>query len=310
MQFRELPLSALRAFEAAARLTSFKDAAEELGVTPAALSYQIRNLEDLYGVQLFERRNRTVLLTEAGERLAPGVSSGFSELAAAVEHLTDDEDDHILIISVGPAFASKWLTPRLAGFLEKHPEIDPRISANLGLSDFDRERIDVGIRFGSGDYPGVAVEKLMTEAVTPMCSPELVRNAGGKLAPGDIARHPIIHDDSIAHFDDVPRWSDWLTQMGVDGVDLDRGLHFNHAEHALDAAIEGAGIVLGREVLAARDLRQGRLVRPFDLTLSLPQAFYLAYRPGALDKPNIRALRDWLVEEIKADNVCCTKALA
>jgi LysR family glycine cleavage system transcriptional activator len=291
-------LNALRAFEAAARNLSFKAAAEELGVTPAALSYQIRNLEDLLAVALFDRHNRAVSLTPAAERIFPGVHDGFQRLTQAVDELDKPDDENVLVISVGPAFAAKWLTPRLTRFLEQHPDIDPRISAVLRKADFDLEQIDAAVRFGYGNFPGLVTTKLLQETVTPMCSPDLLKGRLPLNTPADLARHALIHDDSLLPFEGAPGWADWLTAAGVDGVDVSRGLHFNHADLALDSAIGGTGIVLGRSVLAARDLQLGRLVCPFDIELPVTPAFYLVYPHKLPERPKIAAFRHWLMEEI------------
>lgn len=301
MHLSRLPLNALRAFEATARHMSFKHAAEELHVTPAALSYQIRTLEDLLDVKLFERMNRRIAMTEAGSRLYPGTHDGFQRLSHAVDQATPNHDDSVLVVSAGPAFSAKWLAPRLSRFLERHPDIDPRISANLRISDFDNEQIDVAVRFGAGDYPGLDALELMSEHVTPMCSPDLLIGEAPLENPEDLKRATLIHDDSLSPFPDAPDWKTWLEAAGLDDIDADRGLRFNHADHALDAAIEGAGVVMGRTVLGGRDLRLGRLVRPFELALPVGYAFYLVSPPATTSHPNVTAFRDWVLQEIAAE---------
>ena len=300
MQFSRLPLNALRAFDAAARHMSFKLAAEELHVTPAALSYQIRSLEDLLQVKLFERSNRKVALSPAGARLYPGTRDAFQRLSAAVEQVAPDHDDHVLVISAGPAFSAKWLAPRLSRFLELHPDLDPRISANLIKSDFANEQIDVAVRFGGGDYPDLKSILLMEDAVTPMCSPDLVSDDRRIRNLNDLANFTLIHDDSLKPFPHAPGWKTWLEHAGVNDIDAERGLRFNHADHALDAAIEGAGVVMGRTVLGDRDLRLGRLVKPFDLEIPLQYSFYLVAPPDKWDNANVAAFRTWMREEISS----------
>lgn len=300
MQLSRLPLNALRAFDAAARHMSFKLAAEELHVTPAALSYQIRSLEDLLQVKLFERSNRKVALSPAGTRLYPGARDAFQRLSAAVEQVAPDHDDHVLVISAGPAFSAKWLAPRLSRFLELHPDLDPRISANLIKSDFANEQIDVAVRFGGGDYPDLKSILLMEDAVTPMCSPDLVSDDRGIRNLADLRIFTLIHDDSLKPFPHAPGWKTWLEHAGVNDIDTERGLRFNHADHALDAAIEGAGVVMGRTVLGERDLRLGRLVKPFELEIPLQYSFYLVAPPDKWDNANVAAFRAWMREEIKS----------
>lgn len=302
MQVSRLPLNALRAFEAAARLLSFKQAAEELHVTPAALSYQIRTLEEQLDVQLFTRMNRRVALTDAGSRLYPGLHDGFSRLSSAVAQVEPARNDNILVISSGPAVSAKWLTPRLSRFLERHPEIDPRISANLQTSDFEKEEIDIALRFGGGHYPGLDTIPLLTESVTPMCSPDFEVDGRPVREIDDLKRVTLIHDESTKHLAGTPDWRSWLDAAGVEDVDPDRGLRFNHADHAIDAAVEGAGIVLGRTVLGARDLQLGRLVKPFDLELPMNYAFYLVMPKGASKRPNVAAFIEWMLEEAGQGN--------
>ncbi len=301
MQLSRLPLNALRAFDAAARHMSFKQAAEELHVTPAALSYQIRSLEDLLQVKLFERSNRKVALSPAGTRLFPGARDAFQRLSAAVEQLAPDHEDHVLVISAGPAFSAKWLAPRLSRFLELHPDLDPRISANLIKSDFANEQIDVAVRFGGGDYPDLEAIKLMAESVTPMCSPDLLSGERRLQHIEDLRNFTLIHDDSLKPFPKAPGWSTWLERAGVSDIDAERGLRFNHADHALDAAIEGAGVVMGRTVLGARDLQLGRLVKPFDLEIPVDYSFYLVAPPEKWSGKNVSAFRDWMLGEISSN---------
>ena len=301
MHLSRLPLNALRAFEATARHMSFKQAAEELHVTPAALSYQIRTLEDLLDVKLFERMNRKIAMTDAGARLYPGTHDGFQRLTEAVAQATPDHDDGVLVISAGPAFSAKWLAPRLSRFLEQHPDIDPRISANLRISDFNNEQIDVAVRFGAGEYPDLDAIELMTEHVTPMCSPDLLSGDKPLREPQDLASLTLIHDDSLKPLPDAPDWRAWLEEADIRGIDSERGLRFNHADHALDAAIEGAGVVMGRTVLGSRDLRLGRLVRPFDLALPVGYSFYLVSPRTKTPRRNVTAFRSWVLQEIASD---------
>ena len=295
------PLTWLRSFEATARHLSFLKAAEELNVTPSALSHQVRQLEDRLGVKLFERLNRAIRLTEFGERLLPGLRDGFDRLSEAMERVRPQNPDDLLVVTSGPAFAAKWLVPRLYRFVDDYPELEIRIAASLKLQDFATDGIDVGIRFGNGSYPCLTAEKVLDEALLPLCSPALAREANLR-APADLAAVPLLHDDSILHMPESIGWRDWLNAAGAPMVSANRGLHFSHADHGLDAAIEGAGVVLGRESLSRGDLRTGRLVAPFELRLPLPDlAFWLVYPEDAADRPKIQAFRSWLFAEIERD---------
>ena len=295
------PLNALRAFEVAARHMSFQKAAEELSVTPSALSYQIRQLENFLQVKLFERLNRAVRLTEAGQRVAPGVHDAFDCLAETMERLKSAPPPNVLTVSTGPAFAAKWLTPRLHKFLERHPEIDIRISANLKLADFHNDEVDAAIRFGAGKYTGLHAEALAEEYVLPLINPKLLQEFGSKFEPHDLSRLTLIHDDSANFLSNAANWTEWLRLARIDNVDTSRGLHFSHADQALEAALDGAGIVLGRLTLAMRDIALGRLVAPFDLMLRAQATFFFCCLPDRLEEAKIKAFRTFLFDEIREE---------
>lgn len=294
-------LNALRAFEAAARHLSFTKAAGELGVTPAAVSHQIRQLEDYLGIPLFRRKTRAVLLTEAGQACLPTLREGFDRLAEAVSILQAVDRAGILNVSVAPSFAGKWLLPRIEGFTARHPEIDVRIAANVALADFRADQVDVAIRFGGGAYPGLATDKLFSESVTPMCSPALLVGDRTLRSPADLKHHTLVHDDSAYVIGPTPDWRMWLKLFGVVDVDAGRGLRFSHAEHALQAAIDGLGVVLGRRSLAGADLAAGRLVRPFALSLPIEFAYYLVRPAWGDERPKVAAFRDWILAEAQRD---------
>ena len=303
MSYRLPPLNGLRAFEATARHMSFTRAAEELFVTPAALSYQVRQLEEILGTKLFKRLNRAIELTPHGEALYPGIRAGFERMDEAMRTMRRRAETHVLVVSVGPAFAAKWLAPRLYRFIQRHPDIDPRISANVQISDFENEQIDLAVRFGRGSYPGLYSERLSSEDVTPMCSPELVSDSHPHplREPGDLVHHVLIHDESLSFFDNMPNWQMWCQQAGVSNINLDGGVHFTLADHGLDAAVEGAGVVLGRRVLAHFDLKSGRLVRPFDLKIPVAYGFHVVSPTSTMDDPKVIAFREWLHEEARND---------
>lgn len=301
MAYRLPPLNGLRAFEATARHMSFSRAAEELNVTPAALSHQVKGLEEFLGIQLFIRKNRAIELTEAGKLCFPGIQDGFERLNESVGQLYPDPEDNVIVISSGPAFAAKWLAPRIYRFIEQYPQFDARISANLNRSSFGVGGIDVAIRFGDGNYPEEHVELFLKDKMTPMCSPLLLQGDKPLDEPEDLIHHTLIHDDSLAQMTGEVYWVNWLKEMGLDQVDHTRGPRFNHADHALDAAIGGSGVVLGRTAIAGPDLKAGRLVAPFNLYQTGRRAFHFVCRKDAIALPKIRAFRDWLWEERDRD---------
>jgi LysR family transcriptional regulator, glycine cleavage system transcriptional activator len=295
-------LNALRAFDCAVRHMSFQKAAEELFVTPAALSYQIRQLEEHLDLKLFDRLNRAVRLTAEGEALAPGIRDGFLAFENALRLLNRRQADNVLVVSAGPAFTAKWLAPRLYRFMLRHPEIDARISASLKLVDMQRDDIDVSIRFGRGKYEGCDSILLFDEYVTPMCSPRVANGEIPLEQPSDLAHHTLIHDDTHVGVFDLADWKNWLDAAGAPDVDPKRsGLHFNIADHALDAAVAGAGVVLGRWILAQNDLEAGRLVTPFDLKIKADFSFYAVILKNRLKDKNIRAFCAWLRDEISGN---------
>jgi len=293
------PLTALRAFEAASRLMSFQAAANELAVTPAALSYQIRQLEDHLGIKLFNRLNRAVELTEHGRLIRPGIHEAFEQMHRTMRQLRRRQQSNVLTVAAGPAFTAKWLSPRLYRFIALNPGIDARMSASVGKSDLAIDDIDVAIRFGPGDYPGYHSVKLMDEFVTPMCSPALLQGPNAIRTPDDLANHTLIHDDTHLGVFMLKNWADWLDEAGASNVDpAASGLHFNVADHALDAAIGGGGVVLGRTCLAEPDIRAGRLVTPFELKLKAEFSFYVISLEARKDEPAIAAFRDWIFNEV------------
>jgi len=291
------PLNSLRAFDAVARHMSFQKAAAELFVTPAALSYQIRQLEDHLGLKLFHRLNRAIKLTDQGRLIAPGLRDGFGRLSDTMKQLNRKRDGNILVISAGPAFTAKWLAPRLYRYMSLHPEVDTRISASLKLVDLATDDVDIAIRFGSGNYPGCQSLKFADEFVTPLCSPSLMSGKFPLKQPEDLINHTLIHDNTHMGVFELGNWQDWLNMAGVKGVDLERGLRFNVADHAQDAAVAGGGVVLGRKVLAQGDLESGRLVAPFDLEIEAEFAFYVVTHKSRSDCPVIGGFVDWLFAE-------------
>ena len=291
------PLNALRAFDAAGRHLSLTRAAGELHVTPAAVSHQVKGLENYLGLKVFRRVGNSLMLTDAGQACLPGLSEGFDRLAHAIERLQEHDARGPLHVSVAPAFASKWLVPRLERFDSAHPDIDVRISASLEVVDLDREGFDAAIRLGRGSYPGLDVHELFAESVVPMCGPSLIEGRHPLETAADLRHHVFLHDDSLRFDRAAPDWPMWLKSAGVKDVDASRGPHFSHPDHAMQAAMDGAGVVLGWRTLATADLAAGRLVIPFDLTLPMQLAFFFVCPQVAAERPKVVAFRDWLLEE-------------
>jgi LysR family glycine cleavage system transcriptional activator len=301
MSLAQLPLNALRAFEAAARHLSFSKAAEELHVTPAAISHQIKGLEERWGLALFVRNNRNLALTEKARQILPEVSEGFAVLDRAVARLTAAKNPHALTVSSAPSVAAKWLLPRLHRFQDAHPEVDVHIQASNEVADFAADSVDVALRYGRGPYPDLHTDVLLESDLFPVCCPDLLAGEHPLREPSDLKHHLLLHDDSWRWGDSPAHdWEMWLRAAGVTDVDPRRGPHFNSASLALEAAAMGRGVVLTTMSTAGDDLQAGRLVRPFDLSLPLDFKVHFVCPPGALEQPNIRAFRDWVIEEAAA----------
>jgi LysR family glycine cleavage system transcriptional activator len=311
MASRLPPLNALRAFEAAARHLSVKKAAIELNVTPAAVSHQIRMLEDYLGVQLFHRYNRALELTDAARASLPKLREGFDCLVQAVERLRSHVSGGVLTVSAAPSFAARWLMPRLHRFIAAHPEVDVRVSARMRRVSVDgkgdvAERAtveawlddsDIAVLYGRGNYPSLWVKKLLDLTIAPICSPQLLQGDHALKRPEDLAHHMLLHDDTGDLYDNDPFWDVWLREAGVSGVDSRRGPHFSHAVLAFEAAIDAVGVVASMPVLAAEDIAAGRLVVPFEHTVHLESAYYLVCHESASTRPAVALFRDWLLEE-------------
>mgnify|MGYP003625930091 FL=1 len=294
MSRRLPPLNALRAFEAAARHLSFTQAADELNVTQAAVSHQIRGLEDWLGFPLFRRLSRALVLTEAGQTLFPEVREAMDILTTAVNRVQRQDSEGVLTVTTMDSFAQSWLVPRLGRFRQSHPDIDVRLVMSDRMVDLAREGVDVAVRYGRGNWPGLTVSLLRTEELFPVCAPELLEAGPPLKEPGDLAHFTLLHDEMPVD------WRDWLAAAGCDTVNPERGPGYSHSNLVLLAARAGEGVALGRSVMVADDLAAGRLVRPFDFALPAPQAYYLACVEGEEDRPKVRAFREWLEGEFDA----------
>ena len=292
-------MNALRAFEAAARLSSFQAAASELHVTPAAISHQIKALEENLDVALFHRLNREVRLTDAGRACLPGLSDGFDRLSEAIERISNVGRNGLLTVSASPSLAAKWLLPRLEGFRSAHPDIDLRLDASMDLVDFARQDVHVALRYGAGHYPGQHAELLLATEVFPVCAPALTRGKNALKTPADLRHHTLIHEEMTFAQGDFPDWSMWLRAAGVEGIDVKRGPRFGCGPLPLEAAVAGRGVALVKDVIAAGDLAAGRLVRPFGDSLRVGFGYYFVCPPAMLAMPKVAAFRDWVTEEAR-----------
>lgn len=292
------PLKAIRYFESAARHLSFTKAAQELYVTHSAISHQIKALEEWLGVKLFRRLNRRLVLTEAGQTYVKPVHEAFERLADASRLLRAREQGGALTVSVMPSFAAKWLVPRLRSFRERHPEIDVRISATEQLVEFSRDDVDIAIRYGRGNWPGLRIEPLLHETLFPVCSPKLLTGAPPLREPADLLQHVLLNDSDWRQ----DWWVRWLAAAGIESKIPRRALSFNYSNLMLQAAIDGLGVALTQEALAGDDLAAGRLVRPFALSLSSDYGYYVVAPDETADRPKVAAFRNWLLSEARTSS--------
>lgn len=298
---RLLPLNALRAFEAAARHLSFKRAAAELHVTPAAISQQIRALETQIGRPLFERLTRGLRLTEVGRDALPLLGEGFERLAEASLKLQSTPTTRFLTVSVPHTFAAKWLVPRLDGFREAWPDYDIRVDASDRLATFVDDGVDVAIRFGRGVYGDFESERLMAIDAFPVCSPRFTRHRQPLNEPSDLKHSTLLHTIWSNDDDDTaPSWRMWLTAAGVDDVDWNRGPRFSNTSLAIAAAVEGHGVALASHESVEDEFASGRLIRPFPASVRDSTAFslFLVYPRSRRGDPKVEAFHQWLRDEL------------
>lgn len=287
-------LNGLRAFEAAARHLSFTRAADELAVTQTAISHQIRRLEAQLGLKLFVRRNRTLALTREAESYLPAVRAAFEDLRRATQRLKRPQRDGLLTVSTLASLAAKWLLPRVVAFQEAHPGVEVRVSASTHLVDFQREEIDMAVRYGRGDWPGLRAQWLMAEDIFPVCSPALLKGPNPLKRPEDLAQHTLLHA-TMSRED----WQLWLTAAGLPTeLAQRRGLTFDQSFMCIQAAIEGLGVALGRSAFVEADIAQGRLVVPFDVVLPAEAGFYIVAPEETADDPKIALFREWLIKSV------------
>jgi LysR family glycine cleavage system transcriptional activator len=294
-------LNSLKAFEAAARHESFTRAAKELCVTQGAVSHQVKALETELGMKLFVRQGQRLIITESGRDYLGVVRDAFDRIADGTDRLLKRQKGGVLAVSVSPNFAAKWLVHRLGRFAEAHPEIDLRVSAQPHHVDFAREDIDLAIRHGEGNEPGLHVTRLCAEEVFPVCSPKLLSGRNPLRKPSDLSRFTLIHVSDRQGWSNRQGWSQWLELAGVNAVDSSRGLVLDQASMAIDAAVDGQGVVLTRTALAAWDLIGGRLIRPFDFAMPALFGYWIVCAKAAAKLPKIMAFSEWLLEEATED---------
>jgi LysR family glycine cleavage system transcriptional activator len=296
-----VPLNALRAFEVAARHSSFVIAAKELNVTPAAISHHVKVLEDFIGTALFRRGNRSIELTAAGRACFQPLEKAFHDIEEATLRLRSSLMDGPLRVRVSQCFASKWLLPRIDAFQRANPEIDLQISVSSQIYEFRFDEMDVIVRMRAGDFRGFVAEPILTEHVMPVCSPDFLRRHGPVSTPRDLARLPLIHDDNLRVIPTFPDWRMWFEAAGVMDADTTRGNRFEASPMAAEAAMQGRGVCLGRSAIIAADLAAGRLVRMLDWLYPITHAYFVIYPEGTLKGPKVRRFRDWLLREAAAD---------
>lgn len=294
-----LPLTALRVFEAAARHESFLRAAEELAITPGAVSRQVKALETELAVRLFERFNRAVRLTETGRSLAAGVGRGIALMEEAVQEVRAPRQA-VLAVTAMHSFAARWLVPRLHNFNARHPDIQVLVAASDTATDLVRDPYDVAIRFGRGPYPGFAAKKLISLFMFPVCSPRLLEETPLD-HPRDLAKVQLLADVYLAQGE--PQWPDWLALAGAPGVDWRRGQQFSNVYLAIEAALAGRGVAFAEAALVQDELATGRLVKPFDIELMSPYSQWILTLPEKADRPDIRRFCNWLIAQADADGL-------
>lgn len=291
-------LNALRAFEAAGRHSSISRAAEELRVSHSTVSHHVRGLEQALGVELFERRGRSVILTRNGTALLPILSESFDAIAAALNAVTPSVKSKALRVTVTPSFANKWLVPNLRRFRTEHSNIDVQLTSSLALADFRRDKIDIGIRSGAGDWPGVDSELIMPIHMTPLCSPALLAEHGDIDNPQSLRKFTLLHADVARGSGIESEWRAWLQAVGADDVNCGGGLSMHDPGLALQAAVDGLGIAMGYVELAQRELANGRLIAPFEMQIAHPWSYYVVTAKGKADNQKVSVFRNWLRKEV------------
>lgn len=300
MSNRLPPLNALRTFEAAARRGGFTSAAEELHVTPAAVSQQVKSLENYLDLQLFHRHARGLDLTEAGRQLLPQLTRGLAHFSRAIGTLTASGLSGRLIVSAAPSFAALWLVPRLQGFMRRYPEIQLRVLGTAVALDLNSGEVDIRMPYGMGQYPGFVTRALMRERVFPVCSPTLLNHSPLRQF-ADLRHHTLLHDIDTGIDEPTMTWKRWLRDSGVTGVDPEQGMEFGDSVLLTEAAVRGQGVALGRDSLVTELLASGRLVRPLKASRPGDFAYYTVTTQGNAEHPRIQAFINWVEEQVELE---------
>lgn len=303
MQTRLPPLNALRAFEAAARHLSFVKAAEELHVTPAAISHQVKGLEEQLGVALFTRLPRGLVLSDAGRAMLPELARGFDHFTRAVRGAVAGDVAGELKVTMIPSFAQLWLLPRLDRFIAAYPDVRLILLGVSEVVDIVRSDIDLGIRYGGGRYPGLWSQLLFTEETFPVCAPALLDGPPPLRRPADLRHHRLLSDWNITRGEAWLTWEAWAEHLGLPDLRADEGLRLSDSMMLMEAAVRGLGVAIGRTSLAGGHLAAGRLVRPFAVTKPADYAYYVVAPEGSETRPRLRVFVDWLMEEARRDQL-------
>lgn len=297
------PLTSLRAFVATARHLSFTRAADELHVTSAAIGQQIRLLEDYLGEALFLRNRGQLELTDTGLTLMPGLTDAFDRVLDTMARLTMASDTAPIRVSVAPSFASRWLVPRLESLRRRAPDLEVLLDASVHLADPSRDDTDCVIRYGLGAYPGLAVDRLFSEAVIPVCSPELAERHGLLRGPEALLGVPLLHEDGPERDASCPDWPAWLRLNGVDIRVAEPAMRFNQSSLVIDAAVAGQGVGLGKLRLIEADIAAGRLIAPFGEPQAVEFSYFFAATPQKAKLARVALFRDWLLAEAAVTRV-------
>ncbi len=288
------PIAALRAFEASSRHLSFTKAAEELFISQSAVSHQIRHIEDLWDFKLFERQGRRLIITKEGQLIVPVVREFLENMNRVLNEITNSESRTSIRVSLVQSLAVKWLVPKLGRFNELYPDISIWISTSDDIVNFTTNEVDIAIRLGYGDWPGLHIDPLLHEYVFPVCSPEFFKRITPPEHPADLVHYPLLYRHS---FDICPRWRDWFRDAGITVKSLPTGSRFPDTSMCIQAAIDNQGIALARSAHVDEDLKANRLIKLFNVYSESPVSYYLVCPHKVVSQPRIAAFRKWLLAE-------------
>ena len=294
--FKEFPsLNFLHTFESVARHLSFTNAAKELFVTQAAVSHQIKALEEYLGVKLFHREKRKVLLSDEGQKLLPSVVSGLQGIADSLDNIRNYESEDTIVVGVGSSFSANWLVHRLGAFYQKYPEVNLNLKISNNDPDFGADGTDLAVVWGKGDWQGLMYQKLMVVEFTPVCSPDLLKKTHPLKTPEDLIYYPLLDDP------DYNIWQEWLEEAGIPERKYKRRTVIRDSNVLIHSTLDGHGIALCAVGIVQEYLDSGQLIRPFDLSITGGGFYYLVYPEKALRKPLVRLFKTWLLKEVWKD---------